>query len=77
MIPSVAAAASGPRGTNASAKHSPLDQVNAANAAGLRIAWCWTSPDQAVRAAKSDIERGATAGIQADIARRPDVTIAR
>ncbi len=43
-------------GTYASAKYSPLDQINAANAPSLRIAWRWTSPDQAVRAARNDID---------------------
>src|SRR5262245_13412177 len=38
-------------GTYASAKYSPLDQINAANVATLALAWRWTSPDQAVRAA--------------------------
>ena len=43
-------------GTYASARYSPLDQVHAGNAADLKIAWRWTSPDQAVRAAHDDID---------------------
>ena len=31
-------------GTNASARYSPLDQINAVNAGSLKIAWRWTSP---------------------------------
>jgi quinoprotein glucose dehydrogenase len=36
-------------GTYASAKYSPLDQINRENVGTLRIAWRWTSPDQALR----------------------------
>src|SRR5262245_63592964 len=43
-------------GTYASAKYSPLDQINAGNVGSLTIAWRWTSPDQAVRAATPAIE---------------------
>jgi len=43
-------------GTYASARYSPLDQINAANARDLKIAWRWTSPDHAVRAANSRID---------------------
>jgi quinoprotein glucose dehydrogenase len=43
-------------GTYASAKYSPLDQITAANAADLRIAWRWASPDQAIRAANAQID---------------------
>ena len=45
-------------GTYASARYSPLEQINAANAADLKIAWRWTSPDQAVRAANGNIDPG-------------------
>jgi quinoprotein glucose dehydrogenase len=38
-------------GTYASAKYSPLDQIDAGNVANLKIAWRWKSPDAAVRAA--------------------------
>jgi len=38
-------------GTHASARYSPLDQINATNAGDLKIAWRWTSPDHAVRTA--------------------------
>jgi len=38
-------------GTYASAKYSPLDQINAGNVANLKIAWRWKSPDAALRAA--------------------------
>jgi len=37
-------------GTYASARYSPLEQINAKNAADLKIAWRWASPDDAVRA---------------------------
>jgi quinoprotein glucose dehydrogenase len=43
-------------GTYASAKYSPLDQITAANVGTLRIAWRWTSPDHAVRAANAGID---------------------
>jgi len=43
-------------GTYASAKYSPLDQINAGNVAGLTLAWRWTSPDDAVRAANPGID---------------------
>src|SRR5262245_48274961 len=42
-------------GTYASAKYSPLDQINAANVGTLTVAWRWTSPDQAVRTAHADL----------------------
>ena len=42
-------------GTYASAKYSPLHQINAANVANLAIAWRWTSPDRAVRIAHADL----------------------
>jgi quinoprotein glucose dehydrogenase len=42
-------------GTYASAKYSPLDQITAANVATLRIAWRWTSPDEAVRTTHRDL----------------------
>jgi quinoprotein glucose dehydrogenase len=41
-------------GTYASAKYSPLDQIDAANAKDLRVAWRWASPDHGVRAANSE-----------------------
>jgi glucose dehydrogenase len=43
-------------GTYASLRYSPLDQINAENVANLAIAWRWTSPDQAVRAANAGID---------------------
>jgi quinoprotein glucose dehydrogenase len=43
-------------GTYASAKYSPLDQINAANVGTLKVAWRWTSPDHAVRAANPRID---------------------
>jgi len=43
-------------GSYASAKYSPLDQINAANVASLTVAWRWTSPDQAVRAENASID---------------------
>ncbi len=42
-------------GTYASARYSPLDQINAGNAGSLKIAWRWKSPDAAVRAANAAI----------------------
>jgi quinoprotein glucose dehydrogenase len=36
-------------GSYASAKYSPLDQIDRTNVGTLRIAWRWTSPDHAVR----------------------------
>src|SRR5262245_64024366 len=47
-------------GTYASAKYSPLDQINAANVASLKIAWRWMSPDHAVRAANPGIDPSLT-----------------
>ena len=44
-------------GTYAAAKYSPLDQINAGNVKDLQIAWRWTSPDHALRAATSGIDR--------------------
>jgi len=46
-------------GTYASAKYSPLDQINAGNVAGLTIAWRWTSPNHTVRAATPGIDPSA------------------
>jgi len=43
-------------GTYASARYSPLDQINATNAGNLKVAWRWTSPDHAVRAANASID---------------------
>jgi len=43
-------------GTYASAKYSPLDQITPANVADLKVAWRWTSPDHAVRAANTRID---------------------
>jgi quinoprotein glucose dehydrogenase len=43
-------------GTYASARYSPLDQINATNAGDLKVAWRWTSPDHAVRAANANID---------------------
>jgi quinoprotein glucose dehydrogenase len=44
-------------GTYASAKYSPLDQITAANAGQLQIAWRWTSPDHALRATTPAIDQ--------------------
>jgi quinoprotein glucose dehydrogenase len=46
-------------GTYASAKYSPLDQINAGNVKNLEIAWRWTSPDHAVRFAEPGIDPSA------------------
>jgi quinoprotein glucose dehydrogenase len=43
-------------GTYASARYSPLDQINTSNAANLKVVWRWTSPDHAVRAKHNDID---------------------
>jgi len=43
-------------GTYASARYSPLDQINATNAGDLKVAWRWTSPDHAVRSANASID---------------------
>jgi quinoprotein glucose dehydrogenase len=43
-------------GTYGSARYSPLEQINAGNVANLTIAWRWTSPDHAVRAANVGID---------------------
>ena len=43
-------------GTYASARYSPLDQINATNAGDLKVAWRWTSPDHAVRTANATID---------------------
>jgi quinoprotein glucose dehydrogenase len=43
-------------GSYASAKYSPLAQIDAANVATLTIAWRWTSPDHAVRAENASID---------------------
>src|SRR5262245_19387756 len=43
-------------GTYASAKYSPLGQINAANVATLTIAWRWTSADHGVRATTAGID---------------------
>ena len=43
-------------GTYASARYSPLDQINRQNVGTLRIAWRWTSPDRALRDATPNID---------------------
>jgi glucose dehydrogenase len=43
-------------GTYASAKYSPLDQSTSTNVGDLKIAWRWTAPDHAVRAANTRID---------------------
>ena len=43
-------------GTYASARYSPLDQITAANVGDLKVAWRWTSPDHALRAANAGID---------------------
>jgi glucose dehydrogenase len=42
-------------GTYASARYSPLTQIDRGNARDLRVAWRWKSPDQAVRDANAGI----------------------
>jgi quinoprotein glucose dehydrogenase len=43
-------------GTYAGAKYSPLDQITSKNVGDLEVAWRWTSPDHAVRAANARID---------------------
>jgi quinoprotein glucose dehydrogenase len=43
-------------GTDASAKYSPLDQIDRQNVGALRIAWRWSSPDRALRDADPSID---------------------
>ena len=43
-------------GTYSSAKYSPLDQITPGNVGDLGVAWRWTSPDHAVRAANARID---------------------
>ncbi len=45
-------------GTPGSTKHSPLDLINRENASQLRIAWRWSSPDNAISKA-NDLQPGA------------------
>jgi quinoprotein glucose dehydrogenase len=47
-------------GTYASAKYSPLAQIDAGNVGSLKIAWRWLSPDHAVRAANDGIDPSVT-----------------
>ncbi len=35
-------------GTPGSTKYSPLDQITRANASQLKVAWRWSSPDDAI-----------------------------
>ena len=42
-------------GTYASARYSPLTQIDRANAGDLHVAWRWKSPDQAVKAANPKV----------------------
>ncbi len=39
----------------ANSKYAPLDQIHAGNAGELRVAWRWTSPDEAVLAEHPEI----------------------
>jgi quinoprotein glucose dehydrogenase len=41
-----------------SSKYSPLDQINAANVGQLRVAWRWSSPDNAIAAANPEAQPG-------------------
>jgi len=43
-------------GTYASARYSPLDQIDASNAGSLKIAWRWVSPDHAVGDKHGDLD---------------------
>jgi hypothetical protein len=42
-------------GTNASARYSPLAQIDPTNAKNLHLAWRWKSPDQAIKEADPSI----------------------
>src|ERR1700730_1008836 len=42
-------------GTYASARYSPLTQIDRTNAGDLRVAWRWKSPDQAVKGANPKV----------------------
>ena len=43
-------------GTYASAKYSPLAQIDRGNVAGLKVAWRWVSPDEKVREANPSLD---------------------
>src|SRR5262245_19948955 len=43
-------------GTNANARYSSLDQITRDNVSRLRIAWRWTSPDEALMARQPQIQ---------------------
>lgn len=45
-------------GTNAAAKYSPLDQIDASNFDRLEIAWEWTSPDAKILAENPNLRPG-------------------
>src|SRR5688500_5124180 len=45
-------------GDGGSTKYAPLDQISAANVNILRVAWRWTSPDNAVATANPDLMPG-------------------
>ena len=49
-------------GTYANARYSPLDQITPDNVSRLRIAWRWTSPDQALRDRDPPLETFANEG---------------
>ena len=40
----------------ASTKYSPLTQIDATNVQNLKVAWRWTSPDEAIREGKPDLK---------------------
>lgn len=40
----------------ASTKYSPLAQIDATNVQNLKVAWRWTSPDEAIREGKPDLK---------------------
>jgi quinoprotein glucose dehydrogenase len=42
-------------GTYAAARYSPLTQIDKDNAKNLRVAWRWTSPDMAIKAARPEV----------------------
>ena len=46
-------------GTPGSTKHAPLDLINRSNAGQLRVAWRWSSPDNALAKTNTDLQPGA------------------
>jgi quinoprotein glucose dehydrogenase len=45
-------------GDNRATRYSPLDRIDRGNVSGLRVAWQWSSPDEAIAAANPDVAVG-------------------